>query len=107
MRVSGVDTGAVVPVGAAVTTAASLSEADIGTIVDRVTRNLQLSIPGGAPVCLTSSEGEGEAVVPLLWCVWGAAVKSGLCSSQVCTLRYSVGGGFSVLQRGSSSYRYW
>ena len=92
VRVSGADTGAVVPVRTAVTTATSLSEADIATIVDRVTRNLQPSIRGGAPVCPTSSEGEGEPAVPLLWCVWGAAGQSGLCGSQICTLRYSVGG---------------
>ena len=92
MRLSGADTRAVVPVGTGVATATSLSEADIATIVDRVTRNLQPSIPGGALVCATSSEGEGEAVVPLHWCVWGAAVQSGLCGSQVCTLRYSVVG---------------
>ena len=104
VRVSGADTGAVVPVGTAVTTATSLSEADIATIVDRVTRNLQPSIPGGAPVCPTLSEGEGEAVVPLLWCVWEAAVQSGLCGSQVCKLWYIVGG---CVQRGSTSYRYW
>ena len=101
VRVSGADAGAVVPVRTAVTTATSLSEADIATIVDRVTRNLQPSILGGAPVCPTSSEGEGEPVVPLLWCVWGAAGQSGLCGSQICTLRYSVGGGgCSVCEEG-------
>ena len=76
VRVSGADAGAVVPVRTAVTTATSLSEADIATIVDRVTRNLQPSILGGAPVCPTSSEGEGEPVVPLLWCVWGQLGKA-------------------------------
>ena len=107
VRVSGADTGAVVPVQTAVTTATSLSEADIATIVDRVTRNLQPLIPGGAPVCPTSSEGEGEPVVPLLWCVWGAAGQSGLCGSQICTLRYSVGGRCSVCKLGgSNSYRH-
>ena len=60
VRVSGADTGAVVPVRTAVMAATSLSEADIATIVDRVTRNLQPSILGGAPVCPTSSEGEGQ-----------------------------------------------
>ena len=98
VRVSGADTGAVVPVRTAVTTATSLSEADIATIVDRVTRNLQPLIPGGAPVCPTSSEGEGEPVVPL---------QSGLCGSQICTLRYSVGGRCSVCKLGgSNSYRH-
>ena len=63
VQASGADTGAVVPIGKAVMTATSLSEADIVTIVDRVTRNLQPSILGGAPVCPTLSEGEGEAVM--------------------------------------------
>ena len=87
VRVSGADTGAVVPVRAAVTSATTLSEADIANIVDRVTRNLQPSVAGGTPVGPASSEGEGDTVVPLLWCVGGGggggAVQSGLCVSQV------------------------
>ena len=51
-------------------------------------------------MCPTSSEGEGEPVVLLLWCVWGAAGQSGLCGSQICTLRYSVGGRCSVCEEG-------
>ena len=63
VRVSGADSGAVVPVRAAVTTVqSSLSEADIAIIVDRVTRNLQPPTAGGTSVCPTSSEGEGDMV---------------------------------------------
>ena len=67
VRISGADAGAVVPVRAApVTTATTLSEADIAIIVDRVTRNLQPSVAGGTPVCPATSEGEGDTVVRLL-----------------------------------------
>ena len=68
VRVSGADTGAVVPVRAAVTTASTLSEADIAIIVDRVTRNLQPPTAGGTSVCPTSSEGERDTVA--IVCMW-------------------------------------
>ena len=76
VRVSGVDTGAVVPVGTAATTSTTLSETNIAIIVDRVTKNLQLSVSGGTLVCPASSEGEGEAVVPLLWLCGGRLCKA-------------------------------
>ena len=47
------------PVRAAVTTATTLSEADIAIIVDRVTKNFQPPVAGGTPVCPVSSEGGG------------------------------------------------
>ena len=85
VRVSGADTGVVVPVRVAVTTATTLSEADI--IVNRVVKNLQPPVASGTPVCPVLTEGEGDTVVPLLWCVcvWGGGggCESGLCVSQV------------------------
>ena len=55
------------PVRAAVTTASTLSEADIAIIVDRVTKNLQQPTAGGTSVC-PSSEGEGDTVA--IVCMW-------------------------------------
>ena len=99
VRVSGADTGVVGPVRAAVTTASTLSEADIAIIVDRVTRNLQPPAASGTSMCPASSEGERDTVVDscaivrvwegLLCKAARALVTFGLCGSVRMDSRYS------------------
>ena len=95
VRVSGADTGVVGPVRAAVTTASTLSEADIAIIVHRVTRNLQPPAASGTSMCPASLEGERDTVVDSLCycaCVGRAAVQSSASVSHVWFVWFSEDG---------------